>query len=518
MMASRRSPRLKLKSWSSKTPNVDNFALIDIKSDDDECIAEKEVNNHTDARAKDDMLRAVCFNGHAPKSPQESLPKIKLKGHQNEESLENEVDAHTLRTGRKKQSLAEGKSIQHTINFKKEKKVWHMSIKSGDSGPHKPKKDQSICPPLMRGDNLLVLQESNHIMTTCRLKSSKLNIYNEEVSPIQSGGMISEPHSSLADDVRSATLAIVASERDHKPVQNDVIKTSEQAEVIKSHCINSKKDELMTSNKDEQPLEEEKGPRRSLRLRSNQTSVHNKTEPIKKNHKDPKTKSEQMIDNEDQQHPLKEEKVLRRSPRLNAVQTNVQDKQLMLIEYQQPLEEKTALRRSLRLKSIQDGKLLEQDDGNIHSHVEDEPVIVSVPVAKKLSYSKVLVSQRRSVTSKEKDRALRKATNFTSKKPFFTVVMRPSYVYKAFFMYIPFNFVKKYISSETQDIILSDSNRRKWSVKCRVRGAAAGLGRGWSVFVEENKLEEDDVCVFELVKKKKLELKVSIFRVIKPRK
>ncbi|KAK1291182.1 hypothetical protein QJS10_CPB17g02550 [Acorus calamus] len=478
MMASRRSSRLKLKSWSSKTPNVDNFALIDIKSDDDECTAEK-VNNHTDARAKDDMLQAVCFNGHSPKSPQESLPKIKLKGHQNEESLENEVDAHTLGTGRRKRSLAEGKSIQNTINFKKKKKVGHMSIKSGDSGPHKLKKDQSLCPPLMRGDNLLVPQESNHIMTTCRLKSSKLNIYNEEVSPIQSGGMNSDPHSSLADDVRSATsLAMVASERDHKPVQNYVIETSEQAEVIKSHCINSKKET-----------------------------------------------GEQMIDNEDQQHPLKEEKVLRRSPRLNAVQTNVQDKQLMLIEYQQPLEEKTALRRSLRLKSIQDGKLLEQDDakqvssaGNIHSYVEEEPVIVSVPVAKKLSYSKVLVSQRRSVTSKEKDRALQKAKNFTSKKPFFTVVMRPSYVYKAFFMYIPFNFVKKYISSETQDIILSDSNRRKWSVKCRVRGAAAGLGKGWSVFVEENKLEEGDVCVFELVKKKKVELKVSIFRVIKPRK
>ncbi|KAK1316844.1 hypothetical protein QJS10_CPA05g01545 [Acorus calamus] len=33
--------------------------------------------------------------------------------------------------------------------------------------------------------------------------------------------------------------------------------------------------------------------------------------------------------------------------------------------------------------------------------------------------------------------------------------------FKLMYKYIPFNFVKKYISSETQDIILSDSNRRK---------------------------------------------------------
>ena len=39
------------------------------------------------------------------------------------------------------------------------------------------------------------------------------------------------------------------------------------------------------------------------------------------------------------------------------------------------------------------------------------------------------------------------------------------------------------------------------------------IGRGWIVFARENNLEEGDVCVFELIKRKPVVLNVSIFRV-----
>ena len=40
------------------------------------------------------------------------------------------------------------------------------------------------------------------------------------------------------------------------------------------------------------------------------------------------------------------------------------------------------------------------------------------------------------------------------------------------------------------------------------------IGRGWNVFSRENSLEEGDVCVFELIKRKPVVLNVSILRVV----
>ncbi|XP_077224294.1 uncharacterized protein LOC143857723 [Tasmannia lanceolata] len=124
------------------------------------------------------------------------------------------------------------------------------------------------------------------------------------------------------------------------------------------------------------------------------------------------------------------------------------------------------------------------------------------------------VSRRRPVTDEEKDRALYEARKFKSSNPFFMVVMPPTYVLIRFYMHIPSEFVKAHISRKMQNINLEVKDGKKWPVKCIFRGAGAGLSKGWAAFVWGNNLEASDICIFELVEKKKMEFKVIIFRVV----
>ena len=44
--------------------------------------------------------------------------------------------------------------------------------------------------------------------------------------------------------------------------------------------------------------------------------------------------------------------------------------------------------------------------------------------------------------------------------------------------------------------------------------SANRFGKGWVAFLKDNNLEEVDVCVFEVIKKKPVVLSVSIFHVV----
>ena len=81
---------------------------------------------------------------------------------------------------------------------------------------------------------------------------------------------------------------------------------------------------------------------------------------------------------------------------------------------------------------------------------------------------------------------------------------------------MPVQFAVKYIS-QPKIVKLQTSNGKQWPAKCILRdraSSAMNIGRGWTVFSRDNNLEEGDVCVFELIKKQPVVLKVSIFCVV----
>ncbi|KAF8405108.1 hypothetical protein HHK36_010006 [Tetracentron sinense] len=155
----------------------------------------------------------------------------------------------------------------------------------------------------------------------------------------------------------------------------------------------------------------------------------------------------------------------------------------------------------------------------------------SLPSAKSCMHSNGFVTRRRPVTTHEIDRALQTARAFKSENPFFMVIMRKSYVNAQFILVssyfidhyatrkllyiynIPFCFAKRYFKG-LQNVTLRVLDGRTWPVWCTYRNKNAKIYRGWKAYVQDNYLEEGDVCVFELIKRKHVELKVTIFRVV----
>ncbi|WCJ33805.1 B3 domain-containing transcription factor VRN1 [Euphorbia peplus] len=127
--------------------------------------------------------------------------------------------------------------------------------------------------------------------------------------------------------------------------------------------------------------------------------------------------------------------------------------------------------------------------------------------------SETCTRRLRSVTQEEKEKAIRAADMYKTDSPFFKVILRPSYVYRGFLLHIPNGFARKYLTSFSEFIKLEVSEGKRWSVRCVCGNGKAKLCKGWTEFVWGNKLEEGDICVFELVDVKDV-LKVTIFRVL----
>lgn len=120
--------------------------------------------------------------------------------------------------------------------------------------------------------------------------------------------------------------------------------------------------------------------------------------------------------------------------------------------------------------------------------------------------------ERRNMRNDRKPKALAEARNFDSRNPFFTVVMRSSYVRAHSSMYIPSKFAKVHLPNQPHTVTLEFSDGQKWPVKCCIRPNIAVLSKGWETVVLKNNIEEGDVCVFELIEKEKMGFRVIIYR------
>ncbi|KAI4322054.1 hypothetical protein L6164_021777 [Bauhinia variegata] len=124
-------------------------------------------------------------------------------------------------------------------------------------------------------------------------------------------------------------------------------------------------------------------------------------------------------------------------------------------------------------------------------------------------------SSSSSRTERLKDTAIKIAQNFKPKNPHFHAVIQPWNMYNAF-VYVPAWFAKEYLRGVVS-LNLENGNGKRWKVACRSpnsnKSSALRIGRGWGDFARDSHLQEGDVCVFQLVKRKQVILQVTIFRV-----
>lgn len=125
-------------------------------------------------------------------------------------------------------------------------------------------------------------------------------------------------------------------------------------------------------------------------------------------------------------------------------------------------------------------------------------------------------SNRRPVTEDEIKNTLLLAKAASTDESF-VVVMRPSHVYKRFFVSMNNKWIGSRVSPTSQDVILR-MGQGEWTARYSyhtIRGTG-GLSGGWKHFSLDNNLEEFDVCVFNPAGKMNdsLVIDVAIFRVV----
>ncbi|XP_031283878.1 B3 domain-containing transcription factor VRN1-like [Pistacia vera] len=81
-------------------------------------------------------------------------------------------------------------------------------------------------------------------------------------------------------------------------------------------------------------------------------------------------------------------------------------------------------------------------------------------------------------------------------------------------MHVPIKFVNKYISSKARFITLQISNEKEWLVRIKKFNTGGfRITKGWARFLKDNDLKGGDICIFELMIRKKhyLTLKVLVY-------
>ncbi|MCL7021936.1 hypothetical protein MKW94_001127 [Papaver nudicaule] len=140
-------------------------------------------------------------------------------------------------------------------------------------------------------------------------------------------------------------------------------------------------------------------------------------------------------------------------------------------------------------------------------HQESEDTSDS-PDASKLS----LKSSRRT-DGNERVAEITKLFMSQSQYPYFAVCMRDTYLNYGN-LHIPKGFATKHLLKNIKNVMVRSSGDKVWTLGYFVRGSMAKLSTGWATLRRDLGLTEGDVCVFELLKEKDTEMRVSVFREI----
>ncbi|XWS33690.1 hypothetical protein CRYUN_Cryun22dG0104600 [Craigia yunnanensis] len=137
------------------------------------------------------------------------------------------------------------------------------------------------------------------------------------------------------------------------------------------------------------------------------------------------------------------------------------------------------------------------------------------PVDLQGTYNLYFISNRRELTEEEKQRPCKLARQYSSTRPSFSIIMKPSHVYRAFTVTIP----KRWQAMDIFDGVRRAELRvppgeKRWPVRITSSKWRKGFTKGWAKFVKDNNLEEHDACVFELNEERKANGKIIFFNVI----
>ncbi|KAI5598265.1 hypothetical protein BDE02_02G119800 [Populus trichocarpa] len=152
-----------------------------------------------------------------------------------------------------------------------------------------------------------------------------------------------------------------------------------------------------------------------------------------------------------------------------------------------------------------------EEPSSTDEETETKPDVEHIPI------NAPYVSSRRMVTEEDKLNALRLAQTAQSNEGF-VVVMKPTHVYRKFYMVIPSGWANRYFRTlEKKDVILrmKENTRNTKFLYCKSKNSG-GLSSGWRNFALDNKLQEFDVCLFEpsSAVNNSIVFDVSIFRVL----
>ncbi|PON51122.1 B3 DNA binding domain containing protein [Parasponia andersonii] len=108
-------------------------------------------------------------------------------------------------------------------------------------------------------------------------------------------------------------------------------------------------------------------------------------------------------------------------------------------------------------------------------------------------------SSRGTYKSNKNSKAFEEASSFSSSDPFFIRIRLPD------------NFIKGHLERKTR-IVKLQVGMKYWHVKLLNCDSGSLFSGGLSTFVNENASGPSDVCIYELINKKPVVLKVSIFK------
>ncbi|XP_048232510.1 B3 domain-containing transcription factor VRN1-like [Ricinus communis] len=132
---------------------------------------------------------------------------------------------------------------------------------------------------------------------------------------------------------------------------------------------------------------------------------------------------------------------------------------------------------------------------------------IMIPVHQSLNTT---TQQCKAITSPENERAVDACRKFRTERPCFKIILRELNL-RSHTAYVPAQFAREVLKEAPRFFKLQVPDGREWNVKANQRTCKRmNFGKGWIAFRRENDLKENDVCVFELIRKNVF--KVYIFR------